>query len=302
VIRFAACLLGLAAFAAEPAPPSPESREDILDRGASLGFIPLASPAAGHDLGLYLEGFFRDDAGKVPAAIPAKARRLADHLTEYRAAGATHLVFVYQEDEAEAEHLRLLLLGDFGEDAQRRLEGAGLGRRGAAGSFELLACKDGEEAVGAASWPPLPIARLAALAEKVAPASSGSVDFIDLRRKDAPEACLEALREAFAEDGQPPEKADVPPRARQLVEAIPFLRTQGARQLVVTAHQNAKGADVVLVVAQGAFAPDVQVRLRAMFASHGTEDGVVVLRRWVDGEEKGAGPPVAEPRRNPPKK
>lgn len=302
MIRLALILLWLGAGATETARPLAPAFSVDLDQGCSLGFIPLASPAAARDLGLYLEGFFRDDAGRGAVAVPPKARRLADHLADYRAAGATHLAFVYHEGEAEAEHLRILLLGGFAEEAIVRLEAAGLGRRGAPGSFELLAFKDDVVTVGSAPLPVLPIGRLVAWAGQVAGTSSGSVDLVDLTRQDATESYLEALREAFAEEGQSPDKAEVPARALQVAAAIPRLRDQGARQLVVIAHQNAKGADIILLQVRGVFTPAAQVTLRTMFAPLALDDSTMFLQRWVDGEEKSAAPGGVEPRRHPLKK
>lgn len=303
MIRFAAVLLGLLALGAEPTRLPVDPRDALLDRGSSMGFIPLASPAAARDLRLYLEGFFRDESAKGSVVIPRKALRCGEHLADFRAAGATHLVMLYHAGDAETEYLRILLLGPLTEEGMARLESAGLGRRGAAGSFELVAFKDDEEQAASVVLSPLPVARLAAFAQQVAAESSGSVDLIDLTSKDAPEHYLEALREAFAEEGQPPEKAEVPPRAQQVVAALPFLRAQGATQLVLTAHQNAKGADIVLIVAKGAFSAEAQARLRATYNPRVLDDGSVLLQRWVDGEDRAApAPSVPEPKRHPFKK
>ena len=302
MIRWAFILIGLLVLTIAPGRAAAvDARDAVLDRGSSLGFIPLSSPAAGRDLRLYLEGFFRDEAAKGPVVIPRKALQCGEHLAEFRAAGATHILLVYHSGDADAEHLRILLLGSLTEEGMARLESAGLGHRGSAGSFELLAYKDDEEQGGSTPLASLPIARLTTLALQIAAESSGSVDLIDLASKDAAENYLEALREAFAEEGQPPEKAAVPPRAQQVVGALPFLRAQGATQLVVTAHQNAKGADIVLIVAKGAFTAEAQARLRAVYNPRVMDEASVLLQRWVDGEDKAAPAPVVpapEPKRH----
>jgi len=285
---------------------SSDPRDAILDGGSTIGMIPLGSPTAARNLHLYLEGFFRDDEAKSsPVIIPPKAARCLERLADYRAAGATHLILLYHDGAGEVEFVRLLLVGLFTEDGLTKLEAAGLGRRGVDGSFELAAFKDAEEVTADAKLPVLPIARLTQMANQLASETDCVVDIIALARKDAAECYLDAAKEAFAEEGQLPAQALIPARASQVPAAFPFLRNQGATQVVVTSFQNLKGADVVLVVAKGSFSPEALVKLRATYNPRVSNETTVVLQRWVDGEEKGtpalvpatAGKPAVEERR-----
>lgn len=310
-IVLALALAGAVLHAAEPSPPAAgaldglveaargaaDPREAVLDGGSTIGLIPLGSPTAARTLHLYLEGFFRDDEAKgAPVVIPSKAARCLERLADYRAAGATHLILLYHDGVAEVEYVRLLLVGRFSADALARMEAAGLGRRGAEGSFELVAFKDAEEVPVDAKLPALPVPRLTQMANQLASETDCAVDIVALARKDAAESYQEAMREAFAEEGQSPVQVVVPPRAAQVPGAFPFLRDQGATHVVVTAFQNQKGADIVLVVAKGAFSPEALAKLRATYNPRVSNETTVVLQRWVDGEERGvAGPAVASP-------
>lgn len=288
----AGALDGLAEAARDAADP----REAVLDGGSTIGLIPLGSATAARTLHLYLEGFFRDDDAKgAPVVIPAKAARCLERLADYRAAGATHLILLYHDGAGEVEYVRLLLVGRFTADTLARLEAAGLGRRGAEGSFELAAYKDAEEVPADAKLPALPVARLAQMANQLASETDCAVDIVALARKDAAESYLEAVKEAFAEEGQAPAQAVVPARAAQVPGAFPFLRAQGATHVVVTAFQNLKGADIVLVVAKGAFSPEALAKLRATYNPRVSNETTVVLQRWVDGEEKGVAVPAVAP-------
>lgn len=279
---------------AEAAQDASDPREAILDGGSTIGMIPLGSPTAARTLHLYLEGFFRDEEAKgAPVVLPPKAARCLERLADYRAAGATHLILLYHDGAGEVEYVRLLLVGRLTEDGLAKLEAAGLGRRGADGSFELAAFKDGEEVPADAKLPALPIARLSQMANQLASETDCAVDIIALARKDAAESYLEAVKEAFAEEGQPPAQALVPARAAQVPAAFPFLRAQGATQVVVTAFQNLKGSDVVLVVAKGSFTPEALAKLRATYNPRVSNETTVVLQRWVDGEEKGGTYPAS---------
>ncbi len=280
----AGALEGLASAARDASDP----RDAILDGGSTIGMIPLGSPTAARNLHLYLEGFFRDDeANRSPVIIPPQAARCLERLADYRAAGATHLILLYHDGAGEVEYVRLLLVGLFTEDGLTKLEAAGLGRRGVDGSFELAAFKDAEEVAADAKLPVLPIARLTQMANQLASETDCAVDIIALARKDAAECYLEAVKEAFAEEGQLPAQALIPARASQVPAAFPFLRNQGATQVVVTAFQNLKGSDVVLVVAKGSFSPEALAKLRATYNPRVSNETTIVLQRWVDGEEKG---------------
>ena len=295
----------------EVARDSADPRDAILDGGSTVGLIPLGSSTAARSLRQYLEGFFRDeDARGAPVAIPPKAARCLERLADFRSAGATHLVLLYHDGIGDAGFVRLLLIGRFTDEGLARLEAAGLGRRGAEGSFELCAFNEGAEVPGDAKLPALPVARLTQMAYQLAAETDCAVDTVALARKDAAESYLEAVKEAFAEEGQAPEQAVVPSRASQVPGAFAFLRAQGATHVVVTAFQNQKGADVVLIVAKGAFGPEALAKLRATYSPRVSNETTVVLQRWVDGEEKGApaatpaivGKPTVEEHRRFPKK
>jgi hypothetical protein len=326
-LRLALCLAAVLASASETRPvaapgASPEvlpevardasdPREAILDGGSTIGLIPLGSPTAARSLRQYLEGFFRDeDARGSPVLIPSKAARCLERLADYRGAGATHLILLYHDGVGDVEYVRLLLVGRFNEDGLARLEAAGLGHRGAEGAFELCAFKDGAEVPGDVKLPALPVARLTQMVQQLAAESDCAVDFVALARKDAAESYLEAVKEAFAEEGQAPEQAVVPSRALQVPGAFAFLRAQGATHVVVTAFQNQRGADIVLIVAKGVFGPEALAKLRATYSPRVSNETTVVLQRWVDGEEKGApaatpaivGKPAVEEHRRFPKK
>lgn len=272
---------------AEAAKATEDEKQAALDGGSTIGFIPLSSATAAKTLGQYLTGFFRDEDAKGPTEIPKKAQRLVALLPELKAAGATHLIAMSHEGAGEAEYVRFLAIGSFTSASVAKLEAAGLGRRTADGSLDLVAFKDGDELTSATALPPLPIVRLTQMAHQLAAETDCAVDIIPLASKDAVASYDEALREAFVEEGQPLDKAEVPAHAIKLAAGFPALKTLGASHIIVTAFQNAKGADIVLVVAKGEFTEEAQAKAKALLGVRMSSDSTLVLARWVDGEERG---------------
>ena len=236
--------------------------------GSAIGLIPVASPSAQKILTQYFQGFFREEAARFPNRIPPSAEKAIARVNELRGTGATHLIALYHESGDDSEYVRLTAIGSFGADTLARLESAGLGRRGQEGSFDLLAFKDAQEVALNSGLPALPIARISQMAAQLARDSDCSVEITPLNRKDASEAFQEALQEAFAEEGQPAEKAVVPARARQLAGTFPQLSRLGASHVLVIAFQTPKGADVVLVIAKGAFTPEIQAKAKEIGRAH----------------------------------
>ncbi len=271
---------------AEAAQASEEAKQAALDGGSTIGFIPLASPTAGKTLQQYYQGFFRNDDTDPPTIeIPKQASQIVSRLADYKAAGATHLIAIYHDNEQEEEYVRLILIGTFTPAALDRLEAAGWGHRGEENSFTITSFKDGKEIAAEAKLPPLPIVRLTQMAHRLASDSDCAVDIVPLARKDAVQAYEEALKEAFAEDGQLPQLATVPMRARQIEQAFPILKTFGATHIIVTAFQNLKGSDIVLVVANGNFTADAQAEAKKLYNLKVTSETSLVMGRWVDGED-----------------
>jgi hypothetical protein len=271
---------------AEAAQASEEAKQASLDGGSTIGFIPLTSPTAAKTLQQYYQGFFRDDDTNPPTIeVPKKAMEVLSHLADYKAAGATHLIAICHDNENEEEYVRLILIGNFKPAAYDRLEASGLGHRGEDNSFIITSFKDGKEISSDAKLPPLPIARLTQMAGRLASESDCAVDIIPLARKDAVQAYEDALKEAFAEDGQPPQMAVVPARARQLEQAFPTLKSFGATHIIVTSFQNLKGSDIVLVVANGSFTADAQAEAKKLYALKNASETTLVIGRWVDGDD-----------------
>ena len=264
-----------------------KTADEALDGGSTIGLIPVGSPAAQKVLPQYFQGFFRDSAVSYPNKIPPSAEKAIARIGELKDSGATHVVALYHESGDESEFVRLIAIGNFSTTALAKLEAAGLGHRGPEGSFEILAFKDAKQLPATSSLPALPLARLALMAGQLAKENDCAVDIIPLRRNDAISAYNEALMEAFAEDGQAPGTATVPRRAGQLGASFPQLISLGASHAMVIAFQNAKGADIVLVLAKGAFTPENQAKAKAELGARNASDNTVTLARFVDGEERG---------------
>jgi len=273
---------------AEAAKDSEEAQQATLDGGSTVGFIPVASTSAAKTLNQYLQGFFRDDDAKGPVEVPKKAQNILQLLPELKAAGATHLIAMSHEGAGDVEYVRFLALGNFTPASVARIEHAGMGKLGADGALELVAFKDAEEIPLGTRLPPLPIARLTAMAKQLASENDCAVDIIPIGANDAAASYDEAIKEAFVEEGQALDKAEVPARARQLVSSFSTLKNLGAVHIVVTAFQNLRGADIVLVVAKGQFTPEAQAKAKEALGAHNATETTIVLGRWVDGEEKGA--------------
>ncbi len=272
---------------------SAKASDEALDGGSTIGLIPVGSPAAQKVLTQYFQGFFRDNAVNYPNKIPPSSEKAIARIGELKGTGATHVVAVYHENGEESDFVRLIAIGDFPSTMLAKMEADGLGHRGTEGSFEILAFKDGKELPATAALPPLPVARISLMAAQLAKENDCAVDIIPLRRNDANGSYDEALREAFAEDGQAPGTATVPRRAGQLGASFPQLISLGASHAMVIAFQNAKGADIVLVLAKGAFTPENQAKAKAELGARNASDNTVTLARFVDGEERGAGEPGA---------
>ena len=265
---------------------SEEAKGATLDGGSTIGFIPLKSPTAAKTLQQYYQGFFRDDDTNPPTIeIPKKAQQLLGRMNDFKASGATHLIAIYHDTVEEEEYVRLLLIGNFTPAAYERLEAAGLGHRGENNSFNIISFKDGQEIEDTSKLPPLPVLRLTQMAGRLASESDCAVDIVPLARKDAIQSYEEALKEAFAEDGQLPQNAVVPARARQLEQTFGNLKSFGATHVIVTAFQNAKGADIVLVVANGNFSAESQAEAKKLYNLKITSETTLVMGRWVDGED-----------------
>ncbi len=273
---------------ADAAKTAEDEKQAALDGGSTIGFIPVGSTTAARTLGQYLVGFFRDEDPKAPVVVPKKAQQVVTLLPELKAAGATHLIAMAHEGAGEVEYVRFLAIGDFTPASVAKLEAAGWGRRTAEGSFDLVAFKDGEELPASVTLPALPVARLTQMAQQLASETDCAVDIVSLAAKDAVASYEEALKEAFVEDGQPLDKAEVPARARQFGASFASLKAMGASHIVVTAFQNLRGADIVLVVAKGQFNEEAQGKAKATLGVRMATENTLVLARWVDGEEKGA--------------
>lgn len=301
-MRFLTFLLwGCVLTAAEPAAPAPASaaaksataaakgHDEVLDGGSFIGLIPISSPAIQKILTQYFQGFFRDSAANFPNGIPPTAEKAIAMIGRLKDSGATHVFALYHEDGDENEFVRLVAIGDLPEQTLAKLEADGIGRRGQQGSFDLIAFKDAKELPLNAALPALPIARISQMASQLAKDNDCSIDLIALKRNDAPDAYHEALMEAFAEEGQAPGNATVPRRAGQIAAAFPKLIALGADQVLVIAFQNAKGSDVVLVLAKGTFTPEKQAQAKAELGARNATETTITLARFVDGEERGAG-------------
>jgi hypothetical protein len=273
---------------ADAAKSSEEAGQAALDGGSTIGFIPVTSQTAARSLNQYLQGFFRDDDSKGPVEVPKKAQQVVQLLPALQAAGASHLIAISHDAGGEAEYVRFLAIGAFTTASVAKLESSGLAKLGADGALEIVAFKDAEEIPAGTRLPPLPIGRLTQMAKQLASEGDCSVDIVLLASKDALSSYDEALKEAFVEDGQPIEKAEVPARARQLATAFPSLKTIGASHVIVTAFQNLRGADIVLVVAKGQFTEEAQAKAKSSLSLRLATESTLVLGRWVDGEEKGA--------------
>lgn len=280
---------------ADAAKATEEEKQAALDGGSTIGFIPVNSTTAAKTLGQYLVGFFRDEDSKGPVIVPKKAQQVVTLLPELKAAGATHLIAMCHEGAGDVEYVRFLAIGSFTPAALAKLEAAGMGKRTADGSFDLVAFKDGEELPTSVTLPPLPVARLTQMAQQLATETDCAVDIISLAAKDAAASYDEALREAFVEEGQPLEKAEVPAHAQKLAATFPTLKAIGGSHVIVTAFQNAKGADIVLVVAKGQFNEEAQGKAKATLGVRLASENTLVLARWVDGEEKGSAEAQAAP-------
>jgi hypothetical protein len=280
---------------ADAAKATEEEKQAALDGGSTIGFIPVNSPTAAKTLGQYLAGFFRDDDSQGPVVVPKKVQYLVTLLPELKVAGATHLIAMCHQGAGDVEYVRFLAIGNFTPASLAKLEAVSLGRRTADGSFDLVAFKDGEELPAAVPLPALPVARLAQMAQQLASETDCAVDIIPLASKDAVVSYDEALREAFVEDGQPLDKAEVPPRALKLATTFPALKAIGGSHVIVTAFQNTKGADIVLVVAKGQFTEEAQGKAKATLGVRMASENTLVLARWVDGEEKGSTEAQAAP-------
>jgi hypothetical protein len=279
---------------AEAAQATEEQKQAVLDGGSTIGLIPVNSATAARTLNQYLQGFFRDEDAKGPVEVPKKAQAVVQLLPELKAAGASHLIAMSHE-AGEVEYLRFLAVGNFTPASVAKLESAGLGKLGADGAFEIIAFKDAEEIPAGTRLPALPIARLSAMAKQLASETDCCVDIVALASKDAATSYEDALKEAFAEEGQSLAQAEVPARARQLAAAFPALKSVGAAHVIVTAFQNQRGSDIVLVVAKGQFTPEVQAKAKAAWGAINANETTIVLGRWVDGEEKGAGAAATAP-------
>ncbi len=270
-----------------------KASEQILDGGSTIGLIPLSSANSGKILAQYLQGFFRDEAAKFETKIPASAANVISHLNELKAAGATHIIALYHDGGGETEYVRLVAIGAIAPAMISKLESAGLGRRGVDGSFDVLAFKDAQEIPLTSPLPTLPIGRISQMAGQLAKDTDCAVDIIPLSRKDAPDSYNEALVEAFTEDGQTPEKVIIPAHARQLPTNFPQLAKLGASHVLVIAFQNAKGADIVLILGKGSFSAENQAKAKTDLAARNATETTLTLARFVDGEERGASEPGA---------
>lgn len=272
---------------AEIAKQSEEAKQASLDGGSTIGFIPVSSTTAAKTLGLYLVGFFHDPDSKGPVVVPKKAQQVVNALPQLKAAGATHLLAMSHEGAGDVEYVRFLAIGNFTTAALAKLEAAGLGKRGEDGSFHLVAFKDSEEIAADEKLPPLPIARLKQMAQQLAAETDCAVDIIPLAAKDAVASYEEAIKEAFVEEGQALDKAEVPARAKQLTSNFALLKAQGGVHVIVTAFQNMKGKDIVLVVAKGTFSPEFQAKAKTTLGVRIANETTILLGHWTDGEERG---------------
>jgi hypothetical protein len=272
---------------ADAAKATEEEKQAALDGGSTIGFIPVSSTTAAKTLGLYLTGFFRDEDSKGPVIIPKKAQQVVSLLPELKAAGATHLIAMSHEGAGDVEYVRFLAVGKFTTASVAKLTAAGLGKLTPDGSFDLVAFKDGGELGPSVTLPALPVARLAQMAQQLAAETDCAVDIIPLASKDALTSYDEAIREAFVEEGQPLAKADIPAHALKIPTSFSTLKSMGATHVIVTAFQNIKGADIVLVVAKGQFTEEAQAKAKTTLSARLTSESTLVLARWVDGEEKG---------------
>jgi hypothetical protein len=272
---------------AEAAAAAEQQSQATLDGGSTIGLIPLSAPSAPRTIMQFAAGFFREEDAKLQPPLPVKVAGLAGVLPQLKTAGATHVIALSHEGAGDVEYVRFVALGDFTSAALASLEKAGLGRRDAEGAFELAAYVDGKEMSAGLNLPPLPVARLTQMARQLAAESDCTVDVVALASRDAARSFEDALKEAFTEEGEAAAKTELPSKARQLSAQLPELRTMGASHLIVTAFQNRRGADVVLVVAKGIRDADSQAKVTARFGAHAAADGSLILARWVDGEEKG---------------
>jgi len=272
---------------ADAAKATEEEKQAALDGGSTIGFIPVNSTTAAKTLGLYLTGFFRDEDSKGPVIIPKKAQQVVSLLPELKAAGATHLIAMSHEGAGDVEYVRFLAVGKFTTASVAKLTAAGLGKLTPDGSFDLVAFKDGDELGPSVTLPALPVARLTQMAQQLASETDCAVDIIPLASKDALTSYDEAIREAFVEEGQALAKADIPAYALKIPASFSALKSMGATHVIVTAFQNTKGADIVLVVAKGQFTGEAQAKAKTTLSARLTSESTVVLARWVDGEEKG---------------
>lgn len=272
---------------ADAAKTTEEEKQAALDGGSTIGFIPINSTTAAKTLGLYLVGFFRDEDSKGPVIVPKKALQVVNLLPELKAAGATHLIAMSHEGAGDVEYVRFLAIGKFTSASVAKLVAAGLGKLTPDGSFELVAFKDGDELGPSVTLPALPITRIVQMAQQLAAETDCAVDIIRLASKDALTNYDAAIREAFVEEGQALSKADVPAHALKIPASFATLKAMGATHVIVTAFQNTKGADIVLVVAKGQFAEDAQAKAKTTLGVRNANESNLVLARWVDGEEKG---------------
>lgn len=264
-----------------------EQKQASLDGGSTIGFIPLASPSAARSVAQFAAGFFREEDAKIQPPLPSKVVGLGGLLPQLKAAGATHVIALSHDEGGEADYVRFLALGDFSAATFAAAEKAGWGRRHAEGALELAAYKDGKELGAAATLPALPIVRLAQMARQLAAETDCSVDIIALASPEAARSFDEALREAFAEEGETPAKVELPAKARQLAGQLAELKALGATHVVVTAFQNRRGSDVVLVVAKGFRDAETSAKAQARLGARLAPDGSLTLARWIDGEERG---------------
>jgi len=273
---------------ADAAKATDEEKQAALDGGSTIGFIPVNSATAAKTLNLYLIGFFRDEDSKGPVIVPKKAQQVVNLLPELKAAGASHLIALSHEGANDVEYVRFLAIGKFTAASVAKLVAAGVGKLTPDGSFDMVAFKDGEELGASVTLPALPIARIAQMAQQLAVETDCAVDIIPLASKDALASYEEAIREAFVEEGQALEKAEVPGHAQKIPASFPVLKAMGATHVIVTAFQNIKGTDIVLVVAKGQFSEETQAKAKTTLSARMTSESTLVLARWVDGEEKGA--------------
>jgi hypothetical protein len=304
-MRLLSLLWAAGSLAAAANPPSPlvqsglldgitesaKASDEILDGGSCIGLIPIGSPTAQKILTQYFQGFFRDEAAKFPNKIPPSAEKSIARLNEIKGAGASHVIALYHDNGGETDFVRLTAIGNFTPAMLGRLEAAGLGRRGPEGSFDMLAFKDTAEVPLTSTLPPLPIARIAQMANQLAKDNDCAIDIVALKRKDANESYNEALLEAFTEEGQAPGTGAAPPKAKQISALFPQLIKMGASHVIVIAFQNPKGADIVVVLAKGTFSPESQARAKAELGARNSTESTITLARFVDGEERGAGEP-----------